>query len=245
MTPKAPQPSTSKRDNTPRLLDLFCGAGGASAGYLSAGFNVTGVDNSPIKNHPVGNTEFVQADALQYVAQHGHLFDAIHASPPCQQYSTVSGQARKAGKEYVDLVAETRLLLIGTGKPYVIENVVGAPLIDPVRLCGSSFGLDLRRHRLFETNWSLTAPPCDHSWQTPRFRSLSAKAHKAGRLATVVGVHGNCNYAGEGAVRSRAMQIDWMNQKELAQAIPPAYTAHIGAELFKRLEAKGEGNCDD
>ena len=214
----------------PRLLDLFCGAGGGTAGYMRAGFDVVGVDIAPIKNHPAGS-EFVQADALEYVTRYGHLFDAIHASPPCQQYSTVSGRARNAGTQYVGLVDETRQALKSTGKPYVIENVVGSPLLDPVRLCGSSFGLDLRRHRLFEANWRLDGPPCDHAWQTPRFRSLDAKAHKAGSLSSVVGVHGHCNYAGEGELRKLAMGIDWMSQSELAQAIPPAYTHHIGMQL--------------
>lgn len=214
----------------PRLLDLFCCAGGAGKGYADAGFEVVGVDIEPQPNYPF---EFHQGDALEYLSEHGHEFDVIHASPPCQAYSTVSGKARKHhGAEYPDLVAPTRRLLRALGKPYVIENVVNAPLIDPVMLCGSSFGLDVRRHRLFETSFPLTVPPCDHAWQTPRFRSLDSRMVKAGRLASVVGVHGNCNYAGEFELRCKAMGVDWMTNAELTQAVPPAYTHYIGRQLL-------------
>ena len=139
------------------------------------------------------------------------------------------------GTEHVDLIPQTRAALKTRGLPFVIENVPGAPLHDAKRLCGSSFGLDVRRHRLFETNWALEVPPCDHAWQTPRFRSLNAKQAKAGKLACVVGVHGNCNYAGEGELRKKAMGIEWMTQKELAQALPPAYTHHIGLQLWNKF----------
>lgn len=210
------------------LLDLFCGAGGAAMGYHRAGFDVIGVDIDPQPNYPF---EFVQADVLEGLDGLTQA-DAIHASPPCHAYSTASGNAKKAGTTYADLIPQTRELLEASGLPYVIENVVGSPLVDPVQLCGSSFGLDVRRHRLFETNWHLTAPPCDHAWQTPRFRSLDSRMVKKGRLASVVGVHGNCNYAGEGELRKKAMDIHWMTQPELAQAIPPAFTEHIGRQLI-------------
>lgn len=218
----------------PRLLDLFCRKGGASMGYYRAGFEVVGVD---IEDHADGYPfEFYQADALEFAVKHGHKFDAIHASPPCQHFSTASGTARKHhGANYLDLLAPTRSALLVTDKPYAIENVETAPLLDPIVLCGSAFGLDLRRHRKFESNVQLTSPGCNHAWQTPRFRSLDSRVVKAGRLASVVGVHGNVQYAGEFELRCRAMGIDWMTNADLTQAIPPAYTEHIGRQLIGLL----------
>lgn len=215
----------------PLLLDLFCGAGGAAKGYHDAGFDVIGVDIEPQPNYPY---EFEQTDALNPMMLLSMLPDAVHASPPCHDRSTVAGQARKAGREYPQLIAATRQRLDRLRVPYVIENVVGArPLmLDPATYCGSSFGLDVRRHRLFEANWELAPPPCDHAWQTPRFQSLDSRMVKAGRLASVVGVHGHCNYAGEFEIRCKAMGIDWMTSDELTQAIPPAYTEHIGRQLL-------------
>lgn len=223
----------------PRLLDLFCGAGGAAAGYHRAGFDVVGVDIVHQPNYPF---EFWRADALRIAKQTyllaGMRFDAIHASPPCQFVTTVSATARKHhGASYPNLIPETRKLLQATALPYVIENVEFARrhLVNPVRYCGSSFGLDLRRHRLFESTVELAAPRCDHSWQTPRFRSLDSRIVKRGGLASVVGVHGNCNYAGEFPLRCKAMGIDWMTNDELVEAIPPAYAEHIGAQLLERM----------
>jgi DNA (cytosine-5)-methyltransferase 1 len=216
------------------ILDLFCGAGGAAMGYHRAGFSVIGVDLHPQKNYPFA---FVQMDVFDYLACADlNEFDAIHASPPCQALSTQTADKSK----HVNLIPQTREALVASGLPYVIENVEGAgkEMRDPARLCGSSFGLDVRRHRLFETNWNLVAPPCDHSWQTPRFRSLSIKNFRKGKLATVVGVHGHLNYPGEQAIRERAMQIDWMTVAELAQSIPPAYTEFIGRQLAERIRSK-------
>jgi DNA (cytosine-5)-methyltransferase 1 len=224
------------RVSLPRLLDLFCGAGGAAAGYQRAGFHVTGVDLQPQPRY--AGDVFVQADVFQFLLDYDvvEMFDVIHASPPCQHYSTASGKAKKHhGASFPDLIAETRDYLFDTELPYVIENVVNAPLLDPVRYCGSSFGLDLRRHRLFESNVELMPPACDHGWQTPRFRSLDGRMVKRGQLAAVIGVHGNVNYAGEFELRCRAMGIDWMTNAELVQAIPPAYAEHIGARLLERL----------
>lgn len=242
----------------PRLLDLFCGAGGAAMGYHRAGFDVVGVDIKPQPNYPF---EFIQADALNYLRNciasglYGR-WHAIHASPPCQAHTTIGKQIRKLNKtqnEHPDLIGPTRELLVATGLPYVIENVVGAPLINPVQLCGSWFGLDVRRHRLFETNWWLWGTPCSHHWQRPRFRSLDKRRHMmsvvpvygtgthVAGMASVVGVHGNLNYAGERELRERAMGIDWMTPYELTQAIPPAYTELIGAQLLAHLGAVPSG----
>lgn len=217
----------------PRLLDLFCCAGGAGMGYHRAGFDVVGVDVNPQPNYPF---EPVRADALEFVREHAHEFDAIHASPPCQAYSTASGKAKKHhGAQYPDLIEATRSALVSTGLPWIMENIPTAPLRDPVQLCGSSFGLDLRRHRHFESNFSLVGIPCDHSWQTPRYRSLDGRMVKAGKLASVIGVHGNINYAGEFPLRCHAMGIDWMTNAELVEAIPPAYTEYLGKQLLAHL----------
>jgi len=216
-----------------RLLDLFCGAGGAAMGYHRAGFEVVGVDIAPQKHYPF---EFHQADALEYCIEHGHEFDAIHASPPCQLYSRVSGRSIKArGKhQYPNLIAPCRRVLQKHGHLWVMENVEGAPLRNAIILCGSAFGLDVRRHRLFEANVCLFSPGCLHQLQAPRFRTLDSR--RKGRLASVIGVHGHLNYAGELELRKRAMGIDWMTNKELSQAIPPAYTEHIGKQLIAILE---------
>jgi DNA (cytosine-5)-methyltransferase 1 len=219
--------------NKPKLLDLFCCAGGAGMGYYRAGFNVVGVDINPQPNYPF---EFHRADALEFVRERGREFDVIHASPPCQHFSTVSGKAKKHhGARHPDLLAPTREALRAADRPYVIENVEAAPLEGPIVLCGSSFGLDLRRHRKFESNVTLTSSGCDHGWQTPRFRSLDGRMVRAGKLASVVGVHGNINYAGEFPLRCRAMGIDWMSNAELVEAIPPAYTEYIGRQLMTHL----------
>jgi len=201
-------------------------------GYDMAGFDMTGVDNKPQPRYPF---KFIQADALEYVAEHGHEFDFIHASPPCQKYSRVSGRSRKAGKRlYPDLVQPTREILWTLGIPWVMENVEEAPLINPVTLCGSMFGLDVRRHRNFESSIVILAPPCDHSNQKPRFRTLDSR--RAGRLSCVVGVHGHLNYAGEFELRCKAMGIDWMTNAELTQAIPPAYTEFIGRQIMPYVQ---------
>jgi DNA (cytosine-5)-methyltransferase 1 len=134
----------------------------------------------------------------------------------------------------LDLVPATRERLIGSGLPYVIENVVGAPLIDPIMLCGSSFGLDVRRHRVFETNFPVMAMPCAHGQQEPRF---DVYEHGKWRKSATVPVYGA---GGRKAVEHwpAAMGIDWMNRKELAQAIPPAYTEFIGHQLTQHIERK-------
>lgn len=203
-------------------------------GYSRAGFEVVGVDIEPQPNYPF---EFHQTDALDYLrwgienwVDPG--FDAIHASPPCQAHSSL--KARWKDIDHPDLVAPTRDLLIETGLPYVIENVVGAPLKNPIVLCGSSFGLGVRRHRLFETNWSLMGPPCAHSLQQPQF---DVYEHGRWIKSSVARVYGH----GGGKANDRweeAMGIDWMAQPELAQAIPPAYTELIGTQLLAHIQQK-------
>jgi DNA (cytosine-5)-methyltransferase 1 len=209
----------------PRLLDLYCGAGGAAFGYARAGFEVVGVDLVPQKRFPF---EFHQANALSYLASHAEEFDAFHASPPCQRFSTMTARWRGRSSSHKDWIGETRDALVKTGKPFVIENVEGAPLHNPVVLCGSMFELPvpegryLRRHRLFEASFPTSPlPVCAHT----------------GRAITICG-HGGGTSTRDGLTFLKCkdwgvvMEIDWMTQAELAQAIPPAYTHWIGQEML-------------
>ena len=212
----------------PWILDVFCGAGGASMGYHRAGFHVVGVDIKPQPNYPFA---FHQADAIEFLSElisigpAHYQFDAIHASPPCQRWSQKTYTASPFS--HPDLVTPTRDLLEASGLPYVIENVPLAPLEGPI-ICGSSFHLGVRRHRRFETNWPLMVPPCAHGLQPPRFELYD---HGKSYLSGIVHVFG----AGSGKGRefwSEAMGIDWMTDDELCDAIPPAYTELIGAQLM-------------
>jgi DNA (cytosine-5)-methyltransferase 1 len=211
-----------------RLLDLYCGAGGASAGYVDAGFEVVGVDIRPQPKYPFA---FVQADVLGLSASFLDGFDVIHASPPCQAHSSIT---KVTGRAHVDLIPETRALLVGSGKPWTIENVVGAPLLDPFLLCGSMFGLGtscgaaLRRHRLFEANWYVgLVPSCQHG------RGLTITITGNTPQANVERNKVRVTFsAGEAR---RAMGIDWMAIAELKEAIPPAYTRWIGKRWMEAL----------
>ena len=139
----------------PKLLDLFCGAGGAGEGYRLSGFDVTGVD---IRRQPRNPHRFNLGDAIEYLKENGHKYDAIHASPPCQAFSKSTKQWRKQGREYPDLIQITRDALIRCGKPWVIENVPGSPLINPILLNGSVFGIKIHRPRLFESSFFIPQP---------------------------------------------------------------------------------------
>jgi DNA (cytosine-5)-methyltransferase 1 len=212
----------------PRILDLFSCAGGAASGYARAGFDVVGVDIDPQPNYPF---EHVVEDAMTYLARVDVAaeFDAIHASPPCQSFTAYRRKGHGVGDGYLNLIPETRQAFEAIGLPYVIENVAGAPLDNAIQLCGSSFGLDVRRHRYFESNVALTAPPCDHSWQTPRFTPASNRTNL--RRTVEVGV-----WRIPLDVQQRAMGIDWMTLHELSEAIPPAYTEWIGSQLIGAME---------
>jgi len=211
-------------------------------GYSRAGFEVVGVDIKPQSHYPF---EFVQADAFRaFQIKFWADFDAIHASPPCQAYSTL--KARWQDREHPDLIQPTRELLEQTGLPYVIENVEGAPLLNPAKLCGSWFGLDVRRHRLFETNWSLMSTPCSHHWQQPRFGIPDKRREAASAVVPVFGtgrqvwtVNGeDISIEEQRTLQGEAMGIDWMTPYELTQAIPPAYTELIGHQLLQHIRAE-------
>jgi DNA (cytosine-5)-methyltransferase 1 len=224
------------REDRPKLLDLCCGAGGTSMGYAHAGFEVTGVDEREQPNYP-----FDQCcdDALSFLENFTDdprfgPFVAIHASVPCQPWTAYRRRGGGVGDSYPELIAEVREALEATGLPYVIENVPGAPLREPVQICGSSFRLDVQRHRLFETNWPLTALPCDHDWQTPRFPAATNRKPNS-RRTVEVGV-----WRIPLDVQRKAMGIDWMTREELSQAIPPAYTEHIGHQLMAHLNSEAK-----
>lgn len=214
----------------PWLLDTYCCAGGATKGYQHAGFYVVGVDIDPQPNYC--GDEFIQADALEVLADEAFVakFDAIHASPPCHDHSNLRNSAGLDGTGW--LLAATLERLQRLGKPYVVENVVGAVLPTAIELCGASFGLgasgmDLPRHRRFECSFPVLAPPCQHRKGKTMgvYGNGTNKWHrdKLGRNLTV-------------AEMREAMGIDWTTRGELSQAIPPAFTQWVGERLLAHLE---------
>ena len=243
-------------DRRPRLLDLFCGAGGAAVGYHRAGFEVVGVDIKPQPNYPFDKWHedalYLLRDALRgRVVAGGYTlgsFDAIHASPPCQAYTATNGNMTNARQDHPRLIEPLRDLLEETRLPYVIENVPGAPLRNPVQLCGTSFGLgvdyrgssgphgrmNLRRHRLFEMNWPLLVDTCrvhrgltigihgDHaSWNRRRYGPGKGQFSRTEKVA----------------LAQEAMGIDWTDSwEEIKEAIPPAYTELIGHQLLAHIQ---------
>ena len=206
-----------------KLLDLCCKAGGTSKGYKDAGFDVIGVDTVSQPNYPF---EFRLGDGLEFLSKYGQDFDLISVSPPCQKYSKSATQWRKEGKEYPDLISPFRRLLIKLGKPYVIENVPGAPLINPIFLNGYMFGILVHRPRYFE---------CSFPVKQPNILTSSPKPIKMGRpvkdgdIIQPVGHFSGVEYA------RKQMEISWMNQEELSQAIPPVYTKYIGEQWIEYI----------
>lgn len=214
----------------PRLLDLFCGAGGAGAGYARAGFDVVGVDLADQPNYPF---PFLRADALQVLGSgFWRSFDAIHASPPCQSYSRAM---RHLADDKPKLIDDVAARLEQTGLVWVIENVPGAPIptqptIDGlygVELCGTMFGLRIKRHRLFRSNVGLsTATGCRCSDVTV------LNPHHAESRRRIRDEFGAVPYE---LPWRREMGIEWMTRDEARQAIPPAYTELIGHQLLAHL----------
>lgn len=252
------------------ILDVYCGEGGAGAGFRRAGFNVVGIDLNddwsnrrtrarpkPLKRYPFPSFEGEAIAALErLIAGEKIVFEkenvrailgledfvAIHASPPCQLYSEITRifDRRGDGFEHPDLVAVTRDALERTGLPYTIENVEGAPLhADAILLCGSMFDppLDVRRHRLFETNWGLGHPVwgCRHKLWSPRYRSADYRGRKSGKLMSVVPVYGGTRYPGDVKLRRRVMEMPWGTNQGVVEAIPPRYTEWIGGQLQAHL----------
>jgi DNA (cytosine-5)-methyltransferase 1 len=210
----------------PRLLDLFCCAGGAAMGYHRAGFDVTGVDINPQPRYPF---TFVQADALEYLAAHGHEYNAWHGSPPCHDHSILSNAVGLDGTGWLLAATREGFASHPAHRPWVIENVPGAPMRSDFRLCGCMFGLPgLRRERWFETSWRAFAlrPPCHHTGRAVTVSGHGAQGREyANGTPTVHADH------------CRAMGIDWMTRDELSQAIPPAYTEVVGSHLLEQLVA--------
>lgn len=220
----------------PRLLDLFCGEGGASMGFHRAGFDVVGVDIEPQPRYPF---EFHQADAIEFCNRYGKDFDVIAGGPPCKAMTGMQhlGTARNGSyPTHVNLIPETREAMKSTGKPYIIENVAGARkhLINPIVLCGKQFGLKVYRHRYFETSFFCLMPPhLPHRDSTPS-------------AGNGISPNGFISVAGTGGVKgmtsdeiidywSMAMGIDWMSRYGLSQAVPPAYTKWIGEQILEAI----------
>jgi len=226
-----------------RLLDLYCCAGGAARGYWLAGYTIVGVDIDPQPNYPY---QFIQADALEFATDHGHAFDVIHASPPCQRYSQASYCQPIAKYNHPDLVEHTRNVLTKLERPYVIENVPQAPLINPILLCGVMFDLNVFRHRLFESNVELHAPPHiphgQHRYTNGTYTSLLYRAmFQQKRMVTKAGVEGDYiivagnSYNKNKGAMAMGLDPEQMTKKELTESIPPAYTYYLGKQLLKVL----------
>lgn len=195
-------------------------------GYHRAGFEVVGVDIEPQPNYPF---ELHQADALEFPLDG---FDVVHASPPCQAFTAYRNNSAQTFRPAFNLIPATRAKLVEAELPYVIENVPGAPLHAPATYCGTSFPpLEVRRHRLFESDLPLSAPSCDHGRLTER-KYPGSTNRPNGRTVCNIG-----EYRVPVVVQRRAIGIDWMSLPELSQAIPPAYTEHIGRQLMTHLEA--------
>lgn len=209
-----------------KVLDLFCGAGGASMGYARAGFQVIGVDIKPHKDYPF---EMIVADVMDLTPDQLQEFDLIHASPPCQPFTSLMNLAHAQGKKTNkhDLLEPTRHLLRASGVDYIIENVPNAPLVRPIMLCGSAFGLGVRRHRLFESMLHLTGTQCNHKAQGRPigvYGSMRDQIPNGGKTADSI------------EQAREAMGIDWaMKWGDIVEAIPPAYTEYLANQIKDQL----------
>ena len=229
-----------------KALDLFCGAGGSAMGLHNGGFDVIGVDINPDLNYPF---PWVVADAmpiLERMANEGigvlreygldpDGIKLIWASPPCQSFSAYRRKdPKRVGAKSKNLIAKVRSHLKRIGLPYIIENVEAAPLKNAIRLCGSSFGLDVRRHLLFECSFPAQPPPCNHALHVSRGKRFPGATNRPkGRYTCEVGV-----YRIPLPIQREAMGIDWMTLSELSQAIPPAYSKHLAGEFLSNKDRK-------
>lgn len=221
-----------------RLLDGYCCAGGASKGYADAGFEVEGVDIADQPHYPF---TFHRANAVQWIMYHFAEYDAIHVSPPCQDHSALTLYNRKAKRGWSDnftnWIDATREVLRRTGKPYVIENVKGAPIRHDLTLCGEYFGLEVTRHRYFELGgwWCPQPPHVRHRGATNGYR------HGVRQSGPYYAVYGSGGGKGSLEDWQRAMGMPWVpSRRHLAEAIPPAYTEYIGANLMLHLQAEAD-----
>jgi DNA (cytosine-5)-methyltransferase 1 len=207
------------------LLDLYCGAGGAAMGYHRAGVRkIVGVDHLPQPDYPF---EFVQADALSFLADHWREFDVTHTSPPCQASAALT-KGTNAGRTYPDLIPATRAALAETDTVTIIENVPGAVMRRDLILCGEMFGLGVIRHRYFEISAAIKQPA--HRRHRGR---VAGMRHGQWFTGPYVAVYGDGGGKGSVADWQRAMEIDWTSdRKAIAEAIPPAYTEYIGRRLL-------------
>jgi hypothetical protein len=215
--------------NEPWLLDVFCGVGGATEGYRRAGFRVLGVDIEPQPDYC--GDDFVQGDAAAFIYSCGSWFTAIHASPPCQAACTLT-KGTNVGRKYPQLIPATREALISTGRPWVIENVSGAPIRKDLMLCGDMFpGLAVIRHRYFETRTGFRIPQPKHTKHRGR---VSGMRHGEWFEGPYFAVYGDGGGKGSVAQWREAMSIDWTwNRKSIAEAIPPAYSEYVGKFLIE------------
>jgi site-specific DNA-cytosine methylase len=217
-----------------RVLAAFCGVGGCTRGYQQAGFHVTGVDINPQPRY-IGHA-FVQGDAIEYISRYGHLFDLIHAGPPCQYDCTLTAGTNASRRDrYPDLLEPTRDALESTGRPYVIEQPPGRAskrMRVDVKLCGEMFGLRVLRHRNMELGgWSTPGPV--HIKHRGRVAGMRHSENFTGPYFAVYG-----NGGGKGTVKDwqHAMGIDWTDvRKEIAEAIPPAYAEWIGTRFVDHI----------
>ncbi|GAA3158498.1 hypothetical protein GCM10010466_56560 [Planomonospora alba] len=235
-TPSTARPFLPEREpNGLRLLDLFCCAGGAAMGYHLAGFEVTGVDIAPQPNYPF---TFHQGDALAFVREHGRAFDVIGACPPCQADCTLTAGTNQGRADHRSLLAATRAALLSTGRPWIIENPIGrARMRRDLLLCGLMFPpLRVFRHRQFELH-GLSVPQPAH----PSHAGHRVRGWRHGRFhdGDMVAVYGDGGGKGSVAEWQAAMGIDWTDdRRELAEAIPPAYTLHIGHAVAVALTSE-------
>lgn len=219
-----------------RLLDLFCCEGGAGEGYRRAGFDVTGVDIEPQPKNP---HRFIQCEALAFLREHGNEFDIIHASPPCQSYSKAFRHMATPQPMLIDAVRD---LLRATGLPWIIENVLGAPLANAsdlfgahgVELCGTMFDLRIYRHRIFETSFPLPLPPaCDHSRH-------AFNPHRSEGRERIYAEHGRQDPE---KLWAKEMGVEWMSRHGAREAVPPAFTEWIGRAAMDLIRQNNEADA--